>query len=118
MITFRRDGSFASAPVTVRARRADEPAAAAGPPPVQAERPLGLTLKAVPPHGSEVTRVQPGSIAEAAGLEAGDLVVASGRTRAPAPAAIANAFAALPPGRTAFLSVVRNGQLRLVALQR
>lgn len=118
MVTFRRDGGFASAPVAVRARPADAAARAASASPGQPERPLGLTLKAMPPHGSEVTRVQPGSIAEAAGLQAGDVVVASGRTHAPSPAAIASAFAALPPGRAAFLSVERTGQLRLVALQR
>jgi S1-C subfamily serine protease len=119
MFTFRRDGGFLSAPVTVRARPAAvPPATATGARSVQAERTLGLTLKAVAERGSEVTRVQPGSLADAAGLQAGDVVVAFGRTYAPAPEAIATAFAALPPGRATFLSVERNGQPRLVALQR
>ena len=62
--------------------------------------------------------MQPGSIAEAAGLQAGDVVVAVGRTQAPAPGRDYRAFAALPPGRAMFLSVERDGQPRLVALQR
>ena len=117
--TFRRDGAFVSAPVTVRARPAVVPAApAVASPSLPAERTLGLTLKAVADRGSEVTRVQAGSIAEAAGLQAGDVVVAFGRTLAPAPDAITGAFTALAPGRAMFLSVERNGQPRLVALQR
>ncbi|AMY07598.1 putative periplasmic serine endoprotease DegP-like precursor [Luteitalea pratensis] len=119
MFTFRRDGAFLSAPVTVRAGPAAvPPAPATGARSVQAERTLGLTLKPVEERGSEVTRVQPGSLADAAGLQAGDVVLAFGRTYAPAPEAIASAFAALPPGRVTFLSVERNGQPRLVALQR
>ena len=79
--TFRRDGGFISAAVTVRARPAAvPPAPAVASPSIPAERTLGLTLRAVPERGSEVTRVQPGSIAEAAGLQAGDVVVAFGRT--------------------------------------
>jgi len=117
-ITFRRDGTFASAPVTVRARPTDAPAPAASAPATPQERPLGLTLKALPSRGSEVIRVQSGSIADAAGLRVGDVVVASGRTHAPDPPAIAVAFAALARGRATFLSVERHGQLRLVALQR
>ena len=118
MFTFRRDGGFVSAPVTVRARPSAGPATPATSRPALPDRALGLTLKAVPERGSEVTRVQAGSLAEAAGLETGDVVVAFGRAHAPGPDAIARAFAALPPGRAAFLSVERNGQPRLVALQR
>ena len=119
MLTFRRDGVFTTAPVTVRLRAPEvQPAPGAAARPVQGERTLGLTLRAVAERGSEVTRVQSGSVADASGLQAGDVVVAVGRTRAPAPDAITSAFAALSPGRAAFLSVERNGQPRRVALQR
>ena len=117
--TFRRDGGFVSAPVTVRARPAETasaPVERAGV--AETDRPLGLTLRAVAGRGSEAVRVQSGSIAEDAGLQAGDVVVALGRSRAPAPNAITEAFTALPKGRVMFLSVERGGQPRLVTLQR
>jgi serine protease Do len=117
-LTFRRDGGFVSAPVTVRARPASVPASTAGIPPVKPDRALGLSLKTVPERGSEVIRVQGGSIAEAAGLRTGDVVVALGRSHAPAPDAIGRAFAALAPGHAVYLSVERDRQPRLVALQR
>jgi serine protease Do len=119
-LTIRRDGGSINVPITVRAR----PTTVGTTPPstraasAQPEGTLGLTLRAVPGSGSEVMRVQAGSIAEAAGLRTGDLVVALGRTRAPVPGDITAAFAALTAGRAMFLSVERNGQPRLVALQR
>ena len=119
MFTFRRDGGFVSTAVTVRLRTpATQRAPAVTALPPETARTLGLMLKAVADRGSEVTRVQPGSIAEIAGLQPGDVVVALGRTRAPVPDAITSAFAALAPGRAAFLSIERDGQPRLVALQR
>lgn len=120
-LTIRRDGGLVTAPVTVGPGPAPEAAAAASMPPASSgpmERTLGLTLRVVPGRGSEVVRVQPGSVAEASGLRAGDVVVSLGRARTPAPDAIASAFAALPVGRAAFLSVERDGQPRLVALRR
>jgi serine protease Do len=124
-LTVRRDGGLVTAPVTVRPSPATRSATEAAPEARAAressasgERALGLTLRGVPGRGSEVVRVQPGSVAEAAGLRAGDVVVSLGRARTPAPDAITSAFAALPVGRAAFLSVERDGQPRLVALRR
>jgi S1-C subfamily serine protease len=107
-------------PVTVQARPANEGArpSAASAPAAQVDRPLGLTLRAVPGRGSEVLRVQPGSLAELSGLRAADVIVALRATHAPAPEAITAAVAASKPGSAVFLSVERDGQLRLVALQR
>ncbi|MGV3516490.1 PDZ domain-containing protein [Luteitalea sp.] len=120
-LTLRREGVFLSVPVTVRAR----PTAATTPAPAAraatattAERTLGLTLRGVAGTGSEVLRVQAGSIAEACGLRAGDLVVGLGRARTPAPDDITAAFTKLPAGGALFLSVERDGEPRLVALQR
>lgn len=118
-MTVRRDGGFFTAPVTVRAR----PAAPAQPAstrtdPAQGERSLGLTTRELPGRGSEITRVQPGSVAESAGLRAGDVVVSLGRTRAPTPSAIADAYAGLAAGRALLIAVERDTQPRLVALRR
>jgi serine protease Do len=119
-LTVRRDGGFLTGSVTVRARPASEGArpSAASAPAAQVDRPLGLTLRAVPGRGSEVLRVQPGSLAELSGLRAADVIVALRATHAPAPEAITAAVAASKPGSAVFLSVERDGQLRLVALQR
>jgi S1-C subfamily serine protease len=119
-LTLRREGAFLSVPVTVRARPTAEmpPAAAAPASSAQVERALGLTLRSVAGTGSEVLRVQAGSIAEACGLRAGDLVVGLGRARTPAPDDITAAFTKLPAGGALFLSVERNGEPHLVALQR
>ena len=118
-LTVRRDGGYVTTPVTVGPRPAPEaktpPASLAS---ARGERPLGLTLRGVPGTGSEVVRVQAGSLAEAAGLRAGDRVMSLGRARVPAPADITAAVAALQPGAAVFLSVERDGQPRLVALRR
>ena len=119
-LTVRRDGEFVTGSVTVWARPANDsirPSTAVTPPPLE-ERPLGLTLRAAIGRGSEVLRVQPGSLAELSGLRAGDVVVALRATRAPTPEAITAAVAALKHGGAVFLSVERDGQPRLVALQR
>ena len=97
---------------------ASAPAAAVTPAQLD-ERPLGLTLRAVAGRGSEVLRVQPGSIAEAAGLRAGDVVVALGRTHAPAPGGHHRRFRRADAGpRRRSSPSNADGQPRLVALQR
>ncbi len=116
-VTLRRDSAFITRPVTVGTRSAAAPAPSAANPAASDDRPLGLTLRAVARAGSEVQRVQSGSLAEAAGLRPGDLIVSVGSTRQPAPADVTTAFSALPPGRALFLSVERDGQPRLVVLQ-
>jgi serine protease Do len=119
-LTVRRAGAFVTVPVTVREAPSRAAAAAARQEaaPATAPRVLGLTLRAVPGSGSEVLRVQPGSAADAAGLRAGDLVASLGRSRAPAPGDIAAAFGTLAADATLYLSIQREGQPRLVALQR
>jgi serine protease Do len=118
-LTVRRDGGVFTAPVTVRPRPATEvaqtPSRGSSTP---TDRTLGLTMRPLPGRGSEVSRVQPGSAAEAAGLGAGDVIVSVARTRAPAPEALVAAFTALPAGSVLFLTVERDAQPRLVALKR
>ncbi len=119
-LTVARDRAFATLPVTVRERPAasdatgSEGGSAAG----SDDRPLGLTLRAVPGRGSEVIRVQPGSAADAAGLRVGDVLMSVGSSRTPSPGDVSKAYDALSPDGAVFLSVERDGQPRLVALQR
>ncbi len=115
----RRQGAVVTVPVTVRAQPPHHQAAAATTrTPGQAAAPLGLVLRVLAGRGSEVQRVQTGSLADVAGLQVGDVVVSVGATRAPTPDDVAAAVAALKPAGALFLSVERNGQPRLVALQR
>lgn len=120
VLTVRREGTVVTAPVTVRQARAvnggQAPAGATRP--TQGPRPLGLVLRAIAGRGSEVTRVQAGSLADVAGLQVGDVVVAIGAARSPSPDDIAAAVEALKSAGAVFLSVDRGGQPRLVALQR
>ncbi len=122
-LTVRRAGAFATVPVPVRARPARQAStasagAAADATAPRPDRTLGLTLRPVADRGAEVVRVQPGSAAAAAGVEAGDLITSVGAARRPGPGDITTAFAALAPGRSLFLSVERAGRPLLVALQR
>ena len=62
--------------------------------------------------------MQPDSVASAAGLRVGDVVIAAGRQRAPTADQIAAAYAALSRGGAVFLSIEREGRPRLVSLTR
>lgn len=120
-LTVARNRGFVTVPVAVRERPSPPGTTSdggSGTSPASAERLLGVTFRAVPGSGSEVIRVQPGSAADAAGLVAGDLVVSVGPSRTPSPGDISKAFDAAPTGGAVFLSVEREGQPRLVALQR
>lgn len=118
-LTLRRHGEYLNLPVTVRHRPSQESeSAAASTTSVRGQAALGLTLRAAAGAGAEVVRVQPGSVGDAAGLRAGDLVVSLGTARAPSPGVITAAFDALTRGRVLYLSIERDGQPRLVALSR
>lgn len=117
-LTIRRNHEYTNVPVVVRDRPSRAPEAAANAAAAAGQPPLGLTLRAVSGTGAEVLRVLPGSVAEAAGLRAGDLVVSLGRARTPSPADITAAYEALPRGGVVYLSLERDGQPRLVALTR
>lgn len=117
-LTLRRNHETLNLPVVVRNRpsRGSDTASAATRPAGAAT--LGLTLRAVAGAGAEVVRTQSGSVADAAGLRAGDLVVSLGANRAPSPGDITGAFEALNRGGVLYLSIERDGQPRLVALTR
>jgi S1-C subfamily serine protease len=76
---------------------------------------LGASLRPHPargepgPVGAEVVAVAAGSLAEAAGLAAGDIVVAAAGRRTASAADIAAALALIPAGKSLRLSVLRDG---------
>ena len=88
------------------------------PPPTVHPDVLGLTLARVPRVGSRVTRVEPGTAADRAGLQAGDVVTLAGEEAAPTPAQVRRAFEALPDGGAVLLAITRAMDHRLVTLTR
>ena len=78
---------------------------------------LGLSLRRSQ-AGAEVTGVAPGTAAAAAGLLPGDLVVQVGAVRAPSPAGIRQAFAALPAGGAIVVGIARGTAHHVVALEK
>jgi S1-C subfamily serine protease len=89
-------------------------------PPAQAVRQgaLGLMLTFEPGRGSRVTRVDPQTAADRAGLTAGDLLTVAGEQREPTPAQVRRAFDAVPDGGVLLVAVTRDTGHRLVALAR
>ena len=107
-------------PLTVRARRAGEmrevSLVAAAPRPEPGSTLLGLTMRAIPGIGSEVTRVAPSSAASRAGLEAGDVITLAGAIAAPTPAHIRDAVSADPEGQGVLLGVTRGTSHRVLVV--
>jgi membrane-associated protease RseP (regulator of RpoE activity) len=87
-----------------------------GPAAPEARTPGDLELQARRSLGSAVLRVAPGSAAEAAGLQAGDLIVRAGELAAPTPAQVDKLRAATPPSAFVILAIERDGRGRVVAL--
>ena len=86
-------------------------------PPAPAEaRPLGLTMRAVSRTGVEVVRVDPGSAAARAGIEAGDVVTVIGEVERPTPGQLTRAFHAAPDDRPLLVGVTRGDRHRVLAL--
>jgi S1-C subfamily serine protease len=76
---------------------------------------LGLTLRRAS-RGSVVAQVAPLSVAEQAGLQAGDLIAWAGAAQAPPPEAVLRAYAAQASGSALLVGVERGGQPLVVAL--
>jgi hypothetical protein len=106
--------------VTLRVRRGDAAdrvtLTAADAMAVPAQPRLGLTMRSMPGVGAEVTLVEPGSVAALAELRAGDIVTRAGTQSSPAPAQVARAYDALPPGGALLAAVTRGGEHLVVAL--
>jgi S1-C subfamily serine protease len=105
-LAVRRDGAIRDVTLAAAPQRAHEPGA------------LGLTLRAVSGVGSEVLGVEPGSAAAEAGVTAGDVITNVGRSPAPAPATVRQAFSRATPGQMILLGISRNGTRDVVAVSR
>jgi hypothetical protein len=79
---------------------------------------LGLELRNIAGTGSAITRVENGSIADRAGLRAGDVITLVGETRAPSPAAIVRVIERVSAGEAVLVAFVRNGANAVTALER
>jgi hypothetical protein len=95
-----------------------EVAVTAAAPPAAPSRPLGLTLRARPPRGAEVTAVARHSAAERAGLRAGDVITLAGDAPAPTPAQVTRTFGAATTGQRVLLAVSRGDTHFVTALAR
>jgi putative serine protease PepD len=68
--------------------------------------------------GVEVVRVERGSAADAAGIEAGDVITAVGASMAPSAAQVESAFTSARRGDFTIVTLMRGPAHRVVALQR
>ena len=90
---------------------------AGGAPPTQsAAHRLGLTMRAIPRIGVEIVRVDPGSAAARAGIEAGDVMALIGEIERPTPAQVTRAFLATPEDRPLLVGVTRGDRHRVLVL--
>jgi hypothetical protein len=82
------------------------------------ERSLGLELRSVPGVGSAITQVETGSLADHAGLRAGDVITLVGTAKAPSAAAVMRAIRQAPAGQAVLVAYVRNGAHAVTALEK
>jgi S1-C subfamily serine protease len=78
----------------------------------------GAVLRSVPGIGTEVVAVEPGSAAARAGVRRGDLIVRVDATLAPDAGSIAKMFGAAKPTTFLLLTIRREGQHQVVALEK
>jgi len=83
-----------------------------------ADRPLGLTMRAVRRVGVEVLRVQPESAAARAGIEAGDILTVIGELDAPTPSQVSQAFAAAAAGQPVLVAMTRGEAHHVLTLEK
>lgn len=105
-----RRGEPATVTVTAVAAGAARPA---GP-----DRDAGAVLRSIPGTGTEVVTVTPGGAADRAGLGRGDVIVAIDEAPRPQATAIGRWFRAASPGDAVLLTVRRDGEHRVVALEK
>ena len=87
-------------------------------PPAADSSALGLTLRPIRRVGVEVVRVDRGSAAFRAGLEAGDVITRFGAVEAPSAAQVSRAFAAVPDAGAVLAGITRGDAHLVVALER
>lgn len=91
---------------------------ASAPVPEPASRSLGLTLRGRTKIGAEVIRVEPGSAAQRAGLNVGDVITLVADVSAPTPTQVMRLFAAVDPGQRVMVAVTRDDAHFVTTLQR
>lgn len=79
---------------------------------------LGLALRASPPAGAEVVRVDRGSAADRAGLAVGDVITVIADVQAPSPAQVVRAFTLTNQGQRVLIAVTRGDAHFVAALAR
>jgi S1-C subfamily serine protease len=100
-------------PTTVTVVALDSEAA-----PAAVEGDAGVSLRFVEDVGSEVVTVETGAAAHRAGLRPGDLVVELERQKQPAPRDVLRAYRAAQPGTLLLLTVRRDRDYRVIALEK
>lgn len=112
----------ASETITVRLLRAGESRdvlLVAAPRPAPPGSPsLGLTLRSIRGAGAEVIAVQRGSIAETAGIRAGDVITLIAGVKTPSAAEIRRTFAAASPGQALLVALTRRDTHVVTALEK
>ena len=79
---------------------------------------LGMELRIAPGLGSAVAQVESGSMADRAGLRAGDVITLAGNTKSPSPAAVMRAVQNASEGEAVLVGFVRDGVHAVTALER
>jgi len=92
--------------------------AANGAPSTGPDRESGVVSRSLPGIGAEVVTVAPGSAADRAGLQRGDVIIAMDEEKRPTAAAIDRWFRAASQGDAVLLAVRRDGTHRVVALEK
>ena len=111
--------------VALRVRRSGDvrdvqlTAASPPPPPERSDTPqLGLRMRWRSRLGSEVTRVDPGSIAADAGIEVGDVITRVGEFTAPTPEEVNRALTAPTNGSAVLAAIMRGSDHSVVPLMK
>ena len=79
---------------------------------------LGMELRSAPGLGSTVAQIESGSMADRAGLRAGDVITLAGNTKSPSPAAVMRAVQNASEGEAVLVGFVRDGVHAVTALER
>jgi S1-C subfamily serine protease len=86
--------------------------------PAGPDRDTGAVLRSIPGTGAEVVTVTPGGAGDRAGLRRGDVIVGMDDAPRPQPAAIDRWFRGASPGDAVLLTVRRDGEHQVVALEK
>jgi serine protease Do len=91
---------------------------ALAPPAPASTQSLGLTMRVRPRVGTEVVRVDRGSVADRAGLVPGDVITHVANLEAPTPAQVTRAYAATAQGQRLLIAVTRGDDHHVTTLER